>query len=169
MAVPLLPAAFAVLMPWAIYRRVRMNIGRQALSPRRLKLRSTVMVILFVLFGVPGLLAGRLDVALALAAGVTLGLLVALLALRHTTFLQENGQEYYVPHPWLGLALVTLLLGRMGYRFWQMYPVMMQGGAMPATPLSTLSPLTLGLLSLILAYNMVFSIGLLRHIAKRPR
>lgn len=166
MAVHILPAAFAVLMPWAIYRRVRMHIGRQPLNPRRLKLRSAVMICLLALFAGPAVVAGRLEAVAALAAGGTVGLAIAWFALRHTTFLEENGQEFYVPHPWLGLALSLLLVGRMGYRYYQMYPVLEQTGAMPPMALAALSPLTLGLLTLILLYNTAFSVGLLRHIAR---
>jgi len=168
MAVSLVPVAFAVLMPWAIYRRIKMNIGRQPLDPRRLKLRSAVMVVLLALLAGPALFAGRLDAGLAIAAGGAVGLLIAWLALRHTRFIEEDGKEFYVPHPYIGLALISLLIGRMAFRYWQVGPVMAQSGGPPPLELSALSPLTLGLLTLILLYNLAFSIGLLRHIAKRP-
>lgn len=167
MAVHLVPAAFAVLMPWAIYRRVRMHIGRQKLDPRRLKLRSVIMAALLVLLTAPALLTGRPDAAFGLAAGATLGVLIALLALRHTRFLEEGGQEFYVPHPYLGLALTSLLIGRMAWRYYVMLPAMEQTGGMPPMGLAAMSPLTLGLLGLILVYNTAFSVGLLRHIATR--
>ena len=161
-ALPL--AIIAILVPWAIYRRVRMNIGRQKLSARRLKVRITAMTTVLAVLAWPAVEQAPLDAGLALAAALAAGIAIAVLALRRTRFEQADGVEYYVPHLHIGLALTSLLLARMGWRLWEVYPALAAGAAMPA--FGGLSPLTLGVIALIIAYNATFCLGLLRHIAR---
>jgi hypothetical protein len=164
MAVPALPLALlALIIPFAIYRRVRRNIGRQPLSALRLKIRTGILLTVLVLLAAPPLAHGSLAALTALAAGTFVGTGIGILALRHTRFETVDGAEYYVPHLYLGLALSSLLLGRMGYRLYELYPLMQQPGGMPLS-LAPLTPLILALIALLVAYNVAFSIGLLRHV-----
>ncbi len=80
----------------SLYRRVRRNIGRQPLSPRRLTLRIAIVVVICVLVTVllplpPRALAAMVGGALA---GVALGLF----GLRHTEFSSTPEGEFYTPH-----------------------------------------------------------------------
>lgn len=160
-----------MVLPWAVYRRVRRNIGRQPLSPLRLKLRAGIILAVLALFGGSALSQGLLDSVLALVAGGTIGVLIAVLALRHTKYEQHDGVEYYVPHLYLGLALSSLLLARMAYRVYEVWPQMAHpDGAAPPAFTMPQSPITLALIGLILLYNAAFCIGVLRHhSARTPR
>jgi hypothetical protein len=122
-----------------------------------------------VLLALPAMTHGDVDALLSLLAGTAIGAGVGLLALRHTRFEQADGAEYYVPHPWIGLALISLLLGRMGYRLWQLWPALQQDAALPAFGAGPISPLTLGIVGLFLAYAGTLSLGLLLHIAAKQR
>lgn len=163
MATPLLGAAAMVLMfPYMVYRRAKMNIGRQALKPRRLKIRIGIMLVLLALFGAPSLLALDAEPALALLLGALAGFGLSRFALSHTKFDLEGATQYYVPNPWIGMALTGLLLARMAWRFWQMYPLLTQDGA-PPPAFGALSPLTLLMLATILSYNAAYLFGILHH------
>jgi len=125
MAAPALPLALlAILLPWSLYRRVRRNIGPQLLEPRRLKARIGVIAAVVVLIAFPILQRGDFAGLGALLAGVLAGAGVAWYSLRHTRFEQKDGKDYYVPNAKIGLALSTLLLARIAYRLWQVYPLL---------------------------------------------
>src|SRR5207302_4771083 len=94
MAAQVLPLAmFAVLMPWAIYRRVRMNIGRQRLSARRLTIRASILATLLAVIAWPAFSQLQADTLAAFAAGAAIGVGVGFLALRHTRFETGDGIE----------------------------------------------------------------------------
>lgn len=164
MATPLLGTAAMVLMfPYMVYRRAKNNIGRQKLQPRRLKIRMGIMLALLALFGGPSLLTFDPQAALALAAGIAAGVGLSRFNLAHTTFTVEGADQYYVPNPWIGLSLTTLLLTRMAYRMWQMWPMLSgeDGATMPS--FGTFSPLTLLMLAAILSFNAAYLLGILTH------
>jgi hypothetical protein len=164
---PLLGTAAMVLMfPYMVYRRVKNHIGRQKLNPRRLKLRIGIMLVLLALFGVPAQMTLDPEAAAALLGGSLAGFLLSRFALGHTTFALEGEAQYYVPNPWIGMSLTSLLLARMAWRMWQMYPLFTQAdGAVPPA-FGPLTPLTLLMLASILSYNAAYLLGILTHPAK---
>ena len=169
MATPILGTAAMVLMfPYMVYRRAKNNIGKQKLQPRRLKVRMGIMLVLLALFGGPSLLTLDPEAALALAAGIAAGVGLSRFNLAHTTFTVVGTDQYYVPNPWIGMSLTALLLTRMTYRMWQMWPML--SGAEGAAPPSfgTFAPLTLLMLATILSFNAAYMFGILTHPAKPP-
>ena len=50
MAAPVIPIVFGGLFIWSIYRRVRRNIGRQKLRPRRIIVSIVIFSVVSVLF-----------------------------------------------------------------------------------------------------------------------
>jgi len=149
MAPVLLTAAFG----WIYYRRIRGSFGRQPWRPVRTGLRIGVLAVAGLLMAsaavfVPG-------ASLPVAAGATVGLLLGLLALRHTRAGWHLGQRCYTPNPWIGAALSVLLVARLA---WRMGSGVIGGGS--AQFAQQASPLTLGLGATLIAYYLAQGIGL---------
>ena len=84
MASPAIPILFGGLIAWSFYRRVRRNIGRQKLRPRRF----VVSLVIFGLISSFVLYASlhNLNLLLGFGGGLLLGALLGLLGLRLTKF-----------------------------------------------------------------------------------
>lgn len=163
MAVHIAPAAiFAVMLPWAMYRRVRRNIGRQAYSPLRLKLRTVFILAVLALIAGPTLIEGTMAPLAAFALGAAAGIGIGIFALKHTKFEQVEDQRYYIPNRYIGLVLSAALLARMGWRTWQMWPTLSQGDAMTMPSFSGMTPVTLGMVAAVLLYYVAYYVGILR-------
>jgi hypothetical protein len=146
------PWIFAVLIPLMIYRRLRRSFGRQPLRPTRMTVRMIILAALGASLAPAalrstGFLAGE-------AAGAAFGAALALWGAKRTRFLTQNAQLYYVPHTYAGIAVSLLVVGRIAYRFVQVYSArgFVPAGAGPgdspvgAAPASMVqSPLTVGI------------------------
>jgi hypothetical protein len=169
------PWIFAVLIPLMIYRRLRRTFGRQPLRPKRMTVRMVILAVLAASLAPAalrstGFLAGE-------AAGAAFGAALALWGAKRTRFLTQDAQLYYVPHTYAGIAVSLLVVGRIAYRFVQIYsaggPV--SAGAGPgnspasAAPASMVqSPLTVGILFVLIGYYLCYYGWLLwktKHIA----
>ncbi len=154
--------AIAAVASFGIYRRVRRNIGRQPLSPKRLGFRIAIFALVCALVAA---LAPLPHYAPAFMAGGALaGAALGLFGLRHTVFEFTPQGNYYTPHLYIGLAVTALLVGRIIYRMLQLYalqnPTLM--GAPP--PPAFGSPLTVGILFLTAGYYICYNAGLLRRL-----
>jgi hypothetical protein len=90
------------LFAWGMYRRVRRNIGRQPLRPRRILVRLVILsvatvVILVMTLAMPAL-------ALTFAGGAVLGVGGAFIGLRHTKFETTDKGHFYTPNTYIGVA-----------------------------------------------------------------
>ena len=167
MAANALPLALlAVLLPWSLYRRVRRNIGPQLLEPRRLQARIGVIAAVLVLIAFPTVQRGDLDGLGALLAGGAAGIAVAWYSLRHTRFEQKDGKDYYVPNAKIGLTLSALLIARIAYRLWQVYPLLAQPNPPPQALQAVSTPLTSAIIGLVFGYYLAYFVGILRHPAR---
>ena len=110
----------------------------------------------------------------SLLGGLLAGVALAVWGASRTRYLRDQGQLYYVPHTYTGLAVSLLFLGRLVYRFVQVYSLQSaaQGGAAatvaagaatagPSNPgfaaasmVST--PLTLGLFYVLVGYYVCY-------------
>jgi len=158
------PAVFALLIAFSLYRRFRRLFGRQPVQPMRMKFR----VALLSLAGAFVLLRGlaQVDVLLAATAGLAVGIVLAFLGIKWTQFESTPQGSFYTPHSAIGLALSALLIGRLAYRFVVLYPSLQaqqQAGA--ADPFAGLqhSPLTSATLALFIGYYVTYYIGVLRR------
>lgn len=148
---------FGGLILWSIYRRVKRNIGRQRLRPRRfiisIVIFSTISVVLLaVALHLPKMLLG-------IGGGLLLGAFLGLGGLRLTKFETTDAGHFYTPDTRIGLTLSLLLVGRLLYRFWAIRNV----AAAPHSPPPYQSPLTYFIFGLIAGYYIVYYIGLLVH------
>jgi uncharacterized membrane protein len=98
------------LFAWGMYRRVRRNIGRQPLRPRRILLRLVILSVatLVILSLVMPVLA------LTFAGGAVVGVGGAFIGLRHTQFETTEEGHFYTPNTYIGVALSLLLLSHGG-------------------------------------------------------
>lgn len=158
---------FAAIVLYSAYRRFRSQVGRQPVQPRTMLLRM----------GLLGLAAVGLAVAPHLApyapieelAGIAAGAGLALWGLSMTRFSAEGSQRYYTPNTWLGVAVSTLLIARIAYRFAALAPVVRAGGASegdlsPALAFAgAQTGLTLALFGVVAGYYVIYYAGVLRR------
>jgi hypothetical protein len=157
-----LPWIFALLVPLMLYRRVRRNFGRQALGAARR--RMVILSVLAVLIILPAVTREATVVLLSAVAGALAGIALAAWGASRTRFLTHNGQIYYVPHTYTGIAVSALFLGRLIYRIVQLYAVPhlapaqgMGDAAMPAGPAAIgQSPLTAGIFFVLIGYYVCY-------------
>jgi hypothetical protein len=172
------PWIFALLIPLMVYRRLRRSFGRQPLRPTRMTVRMIILAVLGASLVPSAFRSGALSAAEA--AGAAVGLALALWGASRTRFLTQNGQLYYVPHTYAGIAISLLVVGRIGYRLAQLYSA---GGLVPAgtgaaplgesapgmAPASIVqSPLTVGIFFVLIGYYLCYYGWLLwksKHVA----
>lgn len=106
-------AGFALVL-WIIYRRFRRLFGRQELKRGRMQFRMVLLAVLGVLLVIPTLFSQEL--ALALIAGLAVGVGLGVWGARHTRFETVDGTLYYIPHTYAGMVVSALFLGRIIYR-----------------------------------------------------
>lgn len=99
----------------------------------------------------------------AASSGLAVGIVLALVGLRHTSFEVTPAGRFYTPNKWLGLVVTALLLGRLAARLL----AISEGASQVApgtSPLSGVqrSPLTVGLFFLLAGYYIPYYVGVLR-------
>lgn len=152
------PMGVAALVGWRVYRRIKRFVGRQRLS----NVRPWLTVVFFPLL-VALLFAGvfrQPSVALALAAGVVIGIALGVYGIRVTKFEQAPEGLFYTPNAHLGIALSLLFVGRMAYRLMQLY--LMPAAAQQGAAAFGKSPVTLLIFGTLAGYYVAYAIGLLR-------
>jgi hypothetical protein len=145
------------IFAWSIYRRVRRNIGRQPLHPRR-AIRS-IIILSAISVLIVGTSLQNINLPLGFAAGLLLGALLGLLGLRLTRFETTDAGHFYTPNTHIGIALSVLFVGRIAYKF-----IVTGNGATAQNPtLPFQSPLTLFIFGLTVGYYIVYQTGILIH------
>jgi hypothetical protein len=165
------PLLFGALIVFAIYRRVRRNIGRQPLSPARLGYR----VGLFGLVGAIVLLTSLRDMNLfgAMVAGIAGGVVLAWFGLKHTQFEATPEGRFYTPHTYIGAFVSALFLGRVLYRYIVLYSTTHAIAQTDTNPFAAYqkSPLTLAIFGVLVGYYVAYYAGVLarnRTLAAAP-
>jgi cytochrome b561 len=158
----LIAIAFAALVVWRIYSRIRRVIGRQRLSKARPWITVVVFPLIFVL-----LLATSLAhpaAGAAAIAGALVGVFLGVLGTRLTKFEVTPAGLFYTPNAHLGIALSLLLVVRLAWRF-----VVQQTAGRGLDPQSMQigsSPLTMAIFGTLAGYYVTYAIGLLRWRAR---
>ena len=153
----LLPALVVPFVIWRVYARVRRNVGRQPLRPKRMIARIVFFSIITVLAGAASLL--YLPSLAALGGGLLLGVPLALVGLRLTRFEQTAEGKFYTPNTYIGIAVTMLLVGRIAYRMTALFGATAAGGQIP--PALFQSPLTLIFFGVTAGYYIAYYAGIL--------
>jgi MFS family permease len=149
--------AVLALVAWRIYRRIRRNIGRQPLRPRRALISVVIFSILSLLLVFFSLHQPRL--LLGVVGGLLPGVLLGWVGLRLTRFETTAAGHFYIPNTPIGIALSLLLVGRLAYRFM----VLRDAANAPYHPPPMQSPLTFFIFGLMAGYYIVYQTGLFLH------
>jgi hypothetical protein len=155
------PFLIAALTVFVIYRRLRRSFGQQQLRRVRMQVRIAMLLIAGCLL-LP--VAWRSTQFLsAVLAGVAAGVALALWGAARTRFLKIDHQLYYVPHTYTGIAVSLLFLGRLVYRFVQVYGgstahAVGTDSAAPAFASAGMlqSPLTVALFFVLMGYYVCY-------------
>jgi hypothetical protein len=143
------------LIAWRFYKRVRRLVGRQKLG--RVRPWFTLLLFSFVLLMIAlAMLAhpGRLGI---LAAGAAAGGALGRYGLRKTTFEPAAEGFFYTPNAHLGIAISLLFVGRLLYRFVEIYAL---GVSPQGSQDFVRSPLTLAVFGLLAGYYVAYEAGL---------
>lgn len=154
----LMPAIVAAVIAWRVYVRVRRNIGRQPLRPRRLVAGIVIFGAVTILLAAFSLLHPKLLIGLGI--GLALGASAALAGLRLTQFETVAEGKFYTPNPYIGVALSMLVVVRVAYRFVVLSSVSNNPAQPPALMQSALSFCVFGLLA---GYYIAYYTGVLRR------
>jgi len=161
---PLIIIPILVLRVWS---RVRSQFGLQPIRRKRMTGRIAVWSILGVLIAFYALSVRDTNLLWGLVGGVVIGAAIGLVGLNLTRFeLDPEKGDCYVPNPYIGALLTILFLGRIVWRLAMISPQLMDstGVAQPVHgPGVGQSPLTLGILGLIVGYYICYFAGLLIH------
>lgn len=157
----IVPYALAILAVLLVYRRLRRNFGRQALSPLRMRLRIGMLVVLAAAL-LPAALRSW-QFCMADLAGLLAGIALGAWGADRTRFEQRGAQLCYVPHAWSGIAVSLLLIGRLVYRMSLLYSAQRGASGNHADALQALgspalfgSPLTAALLFVVIGYYVCY-------------
>ena len=164
-------AAAICFVCWRLYQRVRASIGRQPLRKTWLIARALALasVCALVLLFTP---ADMSQTALYAGCGAMIGALIAAHALRHTRIEQTGQGIFYTGHPYIGLGILALFVGRLLFMFAMTFSrraeivaqVKAHGGSVgDVLARSEGGPVTVALLVLMSGYYITYSLGLLRR------
>jgi hypothetical protein len=164
----LIPALLVPLIGYRIYRRFRTSFGRQPLQTNRMIVRIVIFSIITMLFLALSLM--QMTMLGAAVAGLALGAGVGVVGLRLTKFEFGPAGNFYTPHAYIGGAVSALLVARIVYRIFVVFPTMQTAAqhAAAASPQASLqasplmsSPLTLAILMLTAGYYITYYAGIL--------
>lgn len=151
--------AFLPLIAWRMYTRFKRLVGRQRLG----RIRPWIQLVIFPL--VLALLAVVAREHLVrlwwMAGGLALGGMLGVFGLSKTKFEPTPEGLFYTPNAHLGIALSSLFVLRILYRFVEVFWLHPPAG--PQQPDDfTKSPLTLLVIGLMAGYFIVYAAGLIR-------
>jgi hypothetical protein len=149
---------FIPLIIWRLYSRYRKLVGKQMVRPRKLWTSVIFFPLLFVLIG---FLSMRHQTALlALLGGGVAGIALSLLGHKLTKFDNTDGVLSYTPNAYLGLAMMTIFVTRIAYRFFQVSDMVQQNDPAAMQQMGS-SALTMLVFGLLVCYYASYSAGIL--------
>lgn len=150
-----------LLILFGIYRRTRRTIGFQKFKKGSMITRMILLTIVGILFLAMGYLNPMVYIYDVL--GMILGGVIAYYAIRTTSFEWRKDAWFYRPHPWIGILLFVLFIGRIAYRVYQDYVLFGATAAVSGQPknieqLATYShdPSTTAIFFTLIIYYIVY-------------
>lgn len=161
-------AAVVALMLFIAYRRIRRSIGRQPFQPTRMKVRMAVLALAGLAFVVVP--RGQVLILAGAAVGILAGVALAVYALKHTQFEFTETGTFYTGHPYIGLGIALLFVGRLVYRFVAMSTMAPVDGPRSVSPFAGAigNPITTGVFFVVAGYYLTYYAGLLRRGSPQP-
>lgn len=157
------PYLIAALVVFAIYRRMRRSFGRQRVRETSMWIRMGVLTLITALAAFS--VVHDIDVLGALAGGIVCGAILGYIGLKHTKFEITREGRFYTPHAYIGLVVTGLFLGRLLYRFLEVYngvtPPPATGQGLAAA--YQRSPFTLAIFGVLVGYYVVYYFGVLQR------
>jgi hypothetical protein len=152
---PVILLAVVPLFIWRMYSRVQRLTTRQRSKIWR---HRTTLGFFPLLLLVLGYFAVKTNpVALAgMAAGLVAGGLLGHVAIGRTQFEQQGEEFYFKPFAPIGIAMAALVVGRMGWRAYELFTTGVNDHHQFLA-----SPLTLVIFGTLAGYYMSFALGLL--------
>jgi hypothetical protein len=164
-----LPYLVVALIVWRLYRRMHRSFGRQRVQDGFMWFRIGVFTLAAVFIGVLLVMGHDVEVLGALLAGIACGAVLGLFGLRYTKFEITPQGRFYTPHTYIGLVVTALFVGRVLYRFLEIY-----NGLIPATTARQglaasfqHSPFTQAVFGALVGYYVLYYVGVLQR--TRPR
>jgi cytochrome b561 len=161
----LVVVALIPFIVWRLYSRFRRLVGRQTSRLWRHWTAAIFYSVLLLLLGV-STMVHPYSLA-ALAAGIAVGISLAIFGLKLTRFEATPQGFFYTPHAHIGIGLSLLLMLRVGYRFYEVSQ--MSAGPPPGMQDFARNPLTLVIIGMVASYYITYAIGLLRWRARTMR
>jgi hypothetical protein len=163
-----LPIVIGCFILFAVYRRVRRNIGRQPVRPARMRTRMLLLSVIGALIAVGA--TRDFNLLGAMLAGVAAGAALGWFGLQHTRFENTGQGQFYTPHTYIGLLVSLLLIGRIAYRLLSILPSMHAAAQADQNPFAAFqrSPLTLAIFGVLIGYYVFYYAGVLRTTKKLP-
>lgn len=158
------------LIGWRIFRRVRSHIGPQPVRRQRMIMRvvwlSAVAALLLALPAVAHAPTPALNLLPAELGGLAAGAVIAAASLYYTRFEVTEAGSVYTPNLYFGIGISLLLVGRVLYRFVQLYQLQQANGAVQGPPPALSSPATMALVGIFLGYYIAYNAGVLWRSAR---
>ena len=142
-----------------VYRRIRKSFGRQAWNATGSGIRLGVLSLVWL-----SLVAAAVFVpgaAWAVAGGMVTGAALGVFTQPLTRVECVDGLKFTTPNPWIGAALISLLLGRL---LWRLANGDFAAGGVGEGS----SPWTLAIAATIVTYYVADGIGLLARMRRLP-
>ncbi|WP_394779051.1 hypothetical protein [Undibacterium sp.] len=155
----LLPVLLVPFIGWRLYSRYRKLVGRQAPRTGRLWMSMLLFPLVFILIGVAALRDAPSFECLLL--GGVGGAALAFLGLKLTRYESAEDGLFYTPNFHIGVSLMLLFVGRMAYRFIQIYTSGGLQGQQHADGFG-INPVTTLIMGIVFCYYPVYSSGILR-------
>jgi hypothetical protein len=159
----ILPYLVAALIVWRLYRRTRRSFGRQPVRDGYLWFRIGLLTLVAAAVGV--LIARDVEVLGALLGGIACGAALGALGIKYTRFEVTAQGRFYTPHTYIGLIVTALFVGRLLYRFLEIYngmaPMAAAGRGLAAA--YQRSPFTLAVFGALVGYYVLYYLGVLQR------
>ncbi|MCO7125511.1 hypothetical protein NIE88_06970 [Sporolactobacillus shoreicorticis] len=149
-----------IFILFALYRRIRRNIGWQLFKVKRMLIRITLFTIIGLFF-----LSGSLTHPISIVSdllGLLAGAALAYYSSKMTELEHRDNRWHYRTNIWIGGVVSALFIGRLLYRFYEVYSSgMPQGNTAATQQINTNSAWSAGLLLIMFAYYVVYYLLLL--------